>query len=103
MWELMFSSCFCLFIPFCILMLLKFRSWQPVPLLAYFLSANLTFGIACNSDHTGIYTRPGRMKLHVAGERSQGLRNTVTFVPTAVQSQHPRDREQALQINNERT
>lgn len=51
--------------------------------LSSFLSANLTAGI------TGIYTTPGRMKLHVSVERSLWLRNTVRYVPTTVQSQHP--------------
>lgn len=84
----MFSSWFCLFMPFYILTLLKFRNWQSVPHLASCFSANLMFGIACNSNHTGIYTGPGRIKLHVPGERSLGLRNMVRFVPTAVQSLH---------------
>lgn len=84
----MFSSWFCLFMPFYILTLLKFRNWQSVPHLASCFSANLMFAITCNSNHTGIYTGPGRIKLHVPGERSLGLKNTVRFVPTAVQSPH---------------
>lgn len=86
--KLVFSSWFHLFLPLCILTLLKFRSWQSVPLLASCFSANLTFGVACNSNRSGIYTRPGRIKLHVPRDRSLGLRNTVRFVPTAVQSLH---------------
>lgn len=74
--KLVFSSWFHLFVPLCILTLLDFRSWQSVPLLASCFSAHLTFGIACNSNHSGIYTRPERFKLRVPRERSLGLRNS---------------------------
>lgn len=99
-WKLLFSSWFHLFMPFCILMLLKFRSWQSVPLLDSCFSTNLIFGVVCNSNHTGIYTR--RIKLHVPGERSLGLRNTVRCVPTAVQSLHPQRQGTSItQVNSE--
>ena len=84
--------------PFCILLLLKFWSWQSVPALAFCFSANLTFGITCNSNHTRIYARPGRTKLHVPGERNLGLRNgeicpksSATPAPSETGNKHYRE------------